>query len=736
MGTGEVWRSVDGGWKRADGRTDEYLIKQERGKTQEAPIKGLIESLSCVSSKSTFHPMPIKIGSKSQSTIVLLPFYYYYYEASSKMAKPSESISTGKGGDGNVIILSRPSRSSGGGGRRGRRGKALAEMPSTSTSSTSSIDISAPAATGIVAGEEHIEEKSNTVPDASRSLDTLETSESSSASATAVHESADDILLGAPSTTSAEAAFASSSAPETSLSEPAVTIFSAPATRPGRWRRQHQQPRRSSLHKMPASRKKTVSFQTDEDGGCLCSFREIDAVSDMSPKEIAMVWYSEDDLDDMQEDVADVLEIIAGNATTRRSARSDDEGGDDVAVDDDDNYPDTRGLEGMRTAMERQDLQAARELNWDAVLDEQDRQWDVIDASGGVDEWGETFNGCQLMDPEKMGDIARKSSQKCVKIAQELGKADAEYVRAMVKLEAEAREAPKFAGNEKPVELCPPPLPGPPSNRLASRSVSSGEGGIGQVGLGAAGKRGGGIRTGAAGAALRQQRRTRQSFNAQPGLPSRPFNQPLRRVRSGGDVPDSLSNMVDALDSHSNDSDDPRIDSDGASRSHPNNYTGSRTENTSEKSTINSKTRNQRNNALQGLRSARQMERIGESRRVLAKGGSFRVAAPTSGDASPRRISSKTSTQTKQASMDAAATNKRKVRKGRLRKPTSRAENIKKLLSSSSGDANRNAKDTVSTSSQTSTSKGMTHLLKGKNKKTQANSSKHHGAYDFAPLAA
>ena len=116
--------------------------------------------------------MPIKIGSKSQSTIVLLP-YYYYYEASSKMAKPSESISTGNGGDGNAIILSRPSRSSGGGGRRGRRGKALAEMPSTSTSSTSSIDISAPAATGIVAGEEHIEEKSNTVPDASRSLDTL-----------------------------------------------------------------------------------------------------------------------------------------------------------------------------------------------------------------------------------------------------------------------------------------------------------------------------------------------------------------------------------------------------------------------------------------------------------------------------------------------------------------------------------------------------------------------------------
>ena len=656
------------------------------------------------------------------------------------MAKPSESISTGNGGDGNVIILSRPSRSSGGGGRRGRRGKALAEMPSTSTSSTSSIDISAPAATSIVAGGEHIEEKSNTAPDACRSLDTLETSESSYASATAVsllHESADDILLRAPAITSAEAALASSSAPETSLSKPAVTILSAPATRPGRWRRQHQQPRRSSLHKTPASRKKTVSFQTDEDGGCLCSFREIDAVSDMSPEEIAMVWYSEDDLDDMQEDVADVLEIIAGNATTRRSARSDDEGGDDVTVDDDDDHPDTRGLEGMRTAMERQDLQAARELNWDAVLDEQDRQWDVIDASGGVDEWGETFNGCQLMDPEKMGDVARKSSQKCAKIAQELGKADAEYVQAMVKLEAEAREAPKFAGNEKPVELFPPPLPGPPSNRLASRSVSSGEGGIGQVGLGAAGKRGGGIRTGAAGAALRQQRRTRQSFNVQPGLP-RPLNQPLRRVRSGGDVPDSLSNMVEAFDSHSNDSDAPRIVSDGASRSHPNNCTGSRAENTSEKTTINSKTRNHRNNTLQGLRSARQMERIGESRRVLAKGGSFRVAAPTSGDASPRRISGKASSQTKQTAVDNTTINKRKVRKGRLRKPKSRAENIRKLLGSSSSDANRNAKDTVPTSSQTSNSKGkgMTHLLKGKSKKTQANSSKQHGAYDFAPLAA
>ena len=86
--------------------------------------------------------------------------------------------------------------------------------------------------------------------------------------------------------------------------------------------------------------------------------------------------------------------------------------------------------------------------------------------------------------------------------------------------------------------------------------------------------------------------------------------------------------------------------------------------------------------------------------------------------------------------MDVAATNKRKVREARLRKPKSRAENIKKLLSSSSRDANRNAKDTVPTSSQTSTSKGMTHLLKGKNKKTQANSSKQHGAYDFAPLAA
>lgn len=662
------------------------------------------------------------------------------------MAKPSESTSTGNGGDGNVIILSRPSRSSGGGGRRGRRGKALAEIPSTSTSSTSSIDISAPAATGIVAGGEHDEEKRNTAPDASRSLDTLETSESSSTSATAVsllHESestADEILLGAPAITSDEAAFASSSAPETSLTEPAVTIFSAPTTRPGLRRRQHQQPRRPSLHKVPTSRKKTVSFQTDEDGGCLCSFHEIAAVSEMLPEEIAIVWYSEDDLDDMQEDVADVLEIIAGNATTRKNActSSDDKGVDDDATVDDDNHPDTRGLEGMRTPSERQDLQAVRELNWDAVLDEQDRQWDVIDASGGVDEWGETFNGCQLMDPEKMGDIARKSSQKCVKIAQELGKADAEYVRAMVKCEAETREAPKFAGNEKPVELFPPPpLPAAPSNRLASRSVSSGEGVIGQVGLGAAGKRGGGIRTGAAGAALRQQRRTRQSFNVQPGLPSRPVNQPLRRVRSGGDVPDSLSNMVDALDGRSNDIDAPRIVSDGVSRSHPNNYTGSRAENTSETSTIYSKTRNHRNNTLQGLRSARQMERIGESRRVLTKGGSFRVAAPTSGDASPLRISGRTPTQTKQASMDNAATNnKRKVRKGRLRKPKSRAENIKKLLSSSNGDANRNAKDTVPTSSHTSNSKGMTHLLKGKNKKTQANSSKNHGAYDFAPLAA
>ena len=263
---------------------------------------------------------------------------------------------------------------------------------------------------------------------------------------------------------------------------------------------------------------------------------------------------------------------------------------------------------------------------------------------------------------------------------------------------------------------------------------------MGQVDPGAAGKRGGGgIRTGAAGAA---RRRTRQSFHAQPGLPSRPEIQPLRRVRSGGDVPDSLSIMVDALDGRGKDSDSPRIVCDGASRLHPyNNHTGARAENTSGKSTINSRTRNSRNNTLQGLRSARQMERIGESRRVLAKGGSFRVAAPTSGDASPRRISGKNPNQTKQAAVDITIINKRKVRKGRLRKPPkSRAENIKKLLtgSSSNGGANRNARDTATTSWKTSNdSKGMTHLLKGKNKTTQSNSSKRRGgAYDFAPLAA
>ena len=328
------------------------------------------------------------------------------------MAPPIESTGAGNGnGDSNVIILSRPSRGSGGGGgRRGRRGNQALSAP------TSSLVDSSPAAADIVAGGDYVGKNSSAAPDASRSLDTLETFESSSATAVSLlHESADDILLGAPAILSTGAALSSSSAPDTFMTDPAVTILSAPTNRSGRRRRQHQQPRRSSLHKVPASQKKTVSFQTDEDGGCLCSFHEIAAVSDMSPEEIAMVWYSEDDLDDMQEDVADILEIIAGNAATRRNTCSDGEGVDDATVDDDNN-PDTRGLEGMRTPSERQDLQAARELNWDAVLDEQDRQWDVIDANGGVDEWGETFNGCQLMDPEKLGDIARKRDRKSTRL--------------------------------------------------------------------------------------------------------------------------------------------------------------------------------------------------------------------------------------------------------------------------------------------------------------------------------
>ncbi len=584
------------------------------------------------------------------------------------------NTSPSAGGDGGcddgIIILSKPSRLS----RRARRGPSLSTslgaMESAQAQEQQQQQQQQESTESFVdneAAKQQQQQQQTAAESLSSIADTAETSIS-------VSNSSIDVSSAAPS-----------AAP--------FTIVTTPARNRSRRNQQQQQQQRSRRLSNPiyATCRKAVSFNLD----CTTT-HDVEAVSGMTDEEVAAIWYSERDLDDMQEDVANALYALT-QAESGRADTSSDENGEN---DNDSELPDGRGLEGMRTAEERAQLRRARERTWDAVLDEQDRQWDVIDANDGQDEWGETVEGSMLLDPDALGEVSRQKTADCVATALQLAKEDAELVEQMVREDmvqiaraarsaraAISRSRKTHGGSEDVAEsslsrsaltlqvsrsddneddvvrgpaLRPQVLLDSRSARLATRrgstgslptSSSSARRATRPIGVDS----GLAVRTGAVGASRKSQSGNGSPASAPPppAIPSRGGRPML--YRSGGPsrlTPDVLRGRPEraANSSRRNDGQIPHIPKDSS--------------------------------VLENLRSARQMERYGESRRFLATGGSFRSLHPSSDDADPYLISEAGSIPKPQE------TPARKLRKGKHKKGglSAKAEYRKNYLNNKSSN--------------------------------------------------
>jgi len=606
------------------------------------------------------------------------------------------NTSPSAGGDGGcdngIIILSKPSRLS----RRARRGLALStsvgvvEMESAQEQEQQQQQQQQESAESFVgnaaAKQQQQQQQQQTATESLLSIaDTADTS-------TSVSNSSIDVSSATPS-----------AAP--------FTIVTTPArNRSRRNQQQQQQQQRSRRLSNPTytTYRKAVSFNLD----CTTT-HDVEAVSGMTDEEVDAIWYSERDLDDMQEDVANALYALTQAESGRGDTACRSSSDENVENGHDSELPDGRGLEGMRTAEERAQLRRARERTWDAVLDEQDRQWDVIDANDGQDEWGETVEGSMLLDPDALGEVSRQTTADCVATALQLAKEDAELVEQMVREDmvqnaraarsaraAISRSRKTLGGgedilvaesllsrsaltlqvsrsddNEDDVingpALPPQVLRDSRSARLATRRGSTGSLPTSSLSARRATRPDGidsglAVRTSAVGAA----RKSMGSSNRSPASAPTPTPPPAAATTTPESPPRGGRPMLYRSGGPS------RITPD-ALRDRP-----ERTTNISGRDDGSVRHIEKDTSVLENLRSARQMERYGESRRFLATGGSFRSLHPSSDDADPYIISEAGSIPKPQEIAS------RKLRKGKHKKSglSAKAEYRKNYLNNKSSN--------------------------------------------------